>query len=222
MALVSCVECDHAISPLAAACPRCGCPDPAARFVNTPPPAGEELRPATDNAVPPPRPSHGFCARCGREQPDSARFCPRCGTSATSALGDAAQRFAGSTFTTSAVPADRMVDKIADYERVSAIIWLVFGIVQVISVVAIIAGIWNIFAALSRFKLIPLIRARNPEVPAIYESITQLIVIGVVNVLFGGVIGIVFVAFDFYVRSLVLDNQHLFAEPQPAVGVKQF
>jgi hypothetical protein len=112
----------------------------------------------------------------------------------------------------------RMIERIADYERAAAIIWLVFGILQIVSVVAIIAGIWNIFAALTRFNVSPMIRARDPAIPQMFESITQLIVIGVINLLVGGVIGVVFIAFDFYVRNLVLEHRHLFAPPSAALA----
>ena len=69
------------------------------------------------------------------------------------------------------------VARMADYERVSAILWLVLGIVQVLFIVTIIAGVWNIFAATSRFKLSPMIRARDPGIPDAYEQgLTQLVI----------------------------------------------
>jgi hypothetical protein len=41
---------------------------------------------------------------------------------------------------------------------------------------------------------------------------TQLIVIGVINLALGGVVGVVFVAFDFYIRDKILTNAYLFVE----------
>lgn len=118
-----------------------------------------------------------------------------------------------------------MLGRMADYERVSAVLWLVLGIVQVLMIVTIIAGVWNIFAALSRFKLSPLIRARDPAVPAAYEgNLTQLIILAVVNALLGAAVGVLFVIFDFFIRDQVLKHRRLFngglADAQPAPGTR--
>lgn len=103
-----------------------------------------------------------------------------------------------------------IIRRLADYEKISAILWIGLGILQVLSLVGIIAGIWNIIAAYARFQIVPRIRARDPGIPAIYESLGGIILIAIVNLLVGGVIGILFVAFDLYVRDQVLKNQHLF------------
>jgi hypothetical protein len=51
--------------------------------------------------------------------------------------------------------------------------------------------------------------ARRADVPRDFEGVTGLIVIGIVNLLLGGVVGILCVAFDFYIRDCVLSNRHL-------------
>jgi len=99
---------------------------------------------------------------------------------------------------------EQTLRRIADYERISGILWLILGIVQVLMIVTIIVGIWNIYAATTRMKLQPLILARDSRVPAAYEGVGQLIVIGVLNLLLGGIIGVVFVVFDFIIRDMVL------------------
>lgn len=112
-----------------------------------------------------------------------------------------------------ATPRDDMmtISRIADYERISGILWIVLGIIQICTIVGIIAGVWNVFAGFSRRKMVPLIQARNPCVPTSYRNgLTMLIVIAVINFLLGGVIGIAFVAFDFYIRDLVMKNSVLF------------
>jgi hypothetical protein len=48
-----------------------------------------------------------------------------------------------------------------------------------------IAGIWNIITSIMRWKLPDRIRQRDPAIPMIYQSIAQLVVLGVVNVLLG-------------------------------------
>lgn len=102
------------------------------------------------------------------------------------------------------------IRRIADYERLSAILWMILGIVQILTIVAIIAGVWNIFAAWSRFRLVPLIRERDSRVPDVYEGVVGLVIIGLINLFLGGLIGVVFVIFDFIIRDKVLSNRRLF------------
>ena len=107
-------------------------------------------------------------------------------------------------------PNEATIRRIAEYERISAIVWAVIAFLQIISVVAIIAGIWNAYASYTRFRLIPYIEARNKHVPASFESITGLVIIGLINLFLGGVIGVVGVVMDFVVRDYVLRNRHAF------------
>lgn len=123
-------------------------------------------------------------------------------------------------FTADGVAAEEVfLRRMSDYEKVSGILWIGLAAVQIVSLVGIVAGVWNVFAAISRLGISKRILQRNPEIPKDYEGITQLIVIAAINLFLGGVIGIVFVAFDFYIRDLVLRNVHLFkpAEATPDV-----
>lgn len=105
---------------------------------------------------------------------------------------------------------DYIIKKISDCENIARICWLVFAILQIISVVAIIAGIWNLFAVASRWALPNKILNRDSDVVSYYKSPHNLIIIGIINILLGAVIGIIFVIFDFYIRSLILKNAYLF------------
>lgn len=107
---------------------------------------------------------------------------------------------------------DSTIRRIADYERVSGILWIVIGALQCLTLIGIIAGIWNIVAGISRIRVVPIILQRDPRVPAIFEGIGQLIVIGVINLFLGGVFGVLFVIFDFFIRDMVLRNRHLFEQ----------
>jgi hypothetical protein len=109
-----------------------------------------------------------------------------------------------------------IVRRIADYERVSGILWIILGAFQCISLVGIVAGVWNIFAGISRVRAVPTILARDPSVPSMFESVAGLIIIGVINLLLGGVIGVVFVIFDFIIRDMAMTNRHLFERKLPA------
>lgn len=107
---------------------------------------------------------------------------------------------------------------ISDYEKISAILWFCLAILQILSLVALIAGVWNIFAAVSRLDASKRILRRDPKIPKDYEGIAQLVVIAVINLFAGGVVGIIFVAFDFYIRDLVLKNAHLFKPAEDTGG----
>lgn len=107
-------------------------------------------------------------------------------------------------------PDGPLIRRISDYEKVSGIIWICLGAFQLLTVVGIIAGVWNIYAGITRIRASKNILARLPGIPAAFESMAGLIIIGVINLLIGGVIGIAFVAFDFYIRDLILTNAALF------------
>ena len=114
------------------------------------------------------------------------------------------------TFVDISTNPDVTVRRIADYERISGIVWIVIGALQCLTLVGIIAGIWNIFAGVSRVKAVPIILARSPNVPSMFEGIGQLVVIGLINVFLGGVFGVLCVILDFFIRDMVLKNRHLF------------
>jgi hypothetical protein len=158
-----------------------------------------------------------FCTDSGATQVAGARFCRACGSAqqfepthpvvlANAGYGQVANQDAD------------LIRRIADYERISGILWIVLGAIQILTLVGIIAGIWNIFAGRSRLKLSPFISARDASVPEAYESMSGLVIIGVINVLVGGFIGVAFIAFDFYIRDLVLSNARLFNQTHSALA----
>ena len=102
------------------------------------------------------------------------------------------------------------VNRLADMEKASGIIWICIAILQICAVYTMFAGIWNLVAGISRFGIATKLRAKDPEIPALYQSTAQLIVLAIVNLILGGVIGLLAVAFDFYIRDQVLKNSHLF------------
>lgn len=156
-----------------------------------------------------------YCRQCATQLQDTAAFCPSCGAQQLTMAGGFANTSSPVVAPVNASPRakddeENLIRRIADYERISGYIWIVIGIMQILSLFGIIAGIWNIFAGRSSLKLVPHIRARSSRVPSAFENIGGLVVIGLVNFFLGGVIGVVFVAFDFYIRDLVLTNRRLF------------
>lgn len=110
---------------------------------------------------------------------------------------------------------DTLVRGFAGYERLSGWAWIVIGVIQVICLITIIAGAWNIYVGTTRLKMAQGIEARNPTVPAAFESLTGYVIIGILNLVLGGVLGLALLAVDLYVRDQVLKNRNLFTGPLP-------
>ena len=106
--------------------------------------------------------------------------------------------------------AARFRERLARYERISGIVWLVIAVIQILAVVTIVAGIWNIFASVSRFRFARAIRDGHPGIVRAYEEgLWMLIVMGCVNFFLGGFIAAAWIGYDFYVRHKVLRNRRL-------------
>jgi len=171
-----------------------------------------------------------FCEKCGNKVDNSAKFCKNCGASLTNYSNQPPpppprqQPPPQTVYQHPYVPPqpiylapaavirndEVLIRRIADYERMSCIFWLILGIIQIICIVTIIAGIWNVVAVSSRWSLPKKIRQRDPGIIEAYQGLSGLIIIGLINFAFGAMIGVAFVAFDFYVRDKVLSNAHLF------------
>lgn len=103
-----------------------------------------------------------------------------------------------------------LVRRISEYLHVSGVIWIVLAILQILSIVGIIAGAWNLYAGITRLNAAKLAQGRDHQVVKGFESISGLVVIAVINLLLGGFIGIILVGFDFFIRDRILKNAHLF------------
>ena len=107
------------------------------------------------------------------------------------------------------------IRRLADYQRISGVLWIVLGIVQLLSVYGIIAGLWNIPVGIGRLRQATRIRASDETIPAAFEGVVGLVVIGVINLILGGVIGVIVVGLDFWIRDRVLKHRGLFTEVVP-------
>ncbi len=110
-----------------------------------------------------------------------------------------------------------LLRSIADYERISCVIWLVLGIIQlclgilfILFFPMLIAGAWNVILVILRWSRPDRIRRRDSTVPDAYRGIAGLVITGILNILFGLIIGILVVIFDFFIREKILSNAHLF------------
>lgn len=163
------------------------------------------------------------CSHCGKPLFAGDNFCEGCGAKVEVPFSYPAGHAAvvdEERFVQDSVVAARTLGRIADYERLSAMLWIGLGGIQVLmgaihgfKIALIIVGLWNIRAAYTRLKLPDLIRARSPGIPAMYEKqVLQLLIIGVLNLVLGGVIGVAFVVFDVVIRGMVLRNRALFVD----------
>src|SRR5258708_3319260 len=107
-----------------------------------------------------------------------------------------------------------LIRRMAPYERVSGWLWIALGVLQALSLVLIIAGVWNIVVGVSRLKMAPRVERREASVPPSFEGLAMLIVVGIINFLFGAVIGLILVGVHLYVRDQILKNRHLFTSGQ--------
>lgn len=99
---------------------------------------------------------------------------------------------------------------IADYLTISGIVWLIIGALQIVGLVTIIAGIWNIIVAISRLNASTRVSNFDKNIPRQFESMSGLIIVLIVNLFLGGIIGVIVVIFDFIIRDKILSNRHIF------------
>lgn len=120
------------------------------------------------------------------------------------------------------------LNSFATYELLSGIFWIVTALFQIIfgafyfeKWYIVLIGVWNIFASCGSFSLVSRIKNRDPQVPRFYEGIVGLIIVLIINLVFGAIIGVVAVVMEFVVRSKILANREIF-ERNPEVQNQEF
>jgi hypothetical protein len=107
----------------------------------------------------------------------------------------------------------RVVRHIAGFERITAVVWVVIAILQIIGVATIPFGIWNIIVCINRFRRAEVIEALHPDVPAAFErELGSIILFMFLNLVLGGAIGVVACILDLIVRGQVLRVRHIFEQ----------
>lgn len=109
---------------------------------------------------------------------------------------------------------DTIVKTLSEREKLSAIFWLIVGIIQCITCAGIVCGVWNIYASVTRFKQSKAVLTPWTGIVQSYENSLTSIIIGIViNVVLGGVIGVAASIYDLIaIRGYVLENRSVFEE----------
>lgn len=151
-----------------------------------------------------------ICAHCGNAMNDETKFCVNCGTQANGYSNYTYQSQQNRNFFDNR---QMLRQNIGTREMVSGIIWICVGGIQtLISIFAfwylIFVGIWNIVFGIKRVnKKEKLLYMSIDEIYNDYSSrLSSIIVFLVLNVLFGGIIGIAGAIYDLVVRNYVIQN----------------
>lgn len=102
------------------------------------------------------------------------------------------------------------IRRLANYSRWTGVAWMVLGAIQVISVFAALAGLWNLYAGWTRIRFATPIEQRLHTVPDAVRPLTGYVFIAVVNLLLGGFVGLLLVGIDLLVRDQILSRGRLF------------
>jgi len=141
--------------------------------------------------------------------------CPSCGTLLrVKPPGVSRKEFRKALAPAALTAEERIARRVKRSELVSGILWLVIGSIQLVLLWAAAAGVWNIINAIIRLRSVKNIQAGNPNVVLWYDGRRNwLIAFAAVNLVLGGVVGILLVAFDWWVRDFVLKNKAVFEGP---------
>lgn len=155
-----------------------------------------------------------YCPKCGKPLADGAAFCSYCGAAA--AVPAAAP--------TEPIPADPggVAGRVRRNEIIVNVLWLIVGVVQLILVYTAAAGVWNIVNAILVLRNARNILPGNPNVIPYFDGRkTGLIIMGVVNLVLGGVVGVFLVLYELHVRRIVLDNAGAFNPAAASVAAEK-
>lgn len=106
-----------------------------------------------------------------------------------------------------------IANKIANLEIVSLSLWSILSILQIFllpGMTVTIVGFYNAIMVATHFPTIEMIKNQNKEILNSYENTTPLIIAGVANLIFGAFLGVIIVAFDFYIRNIIIKNKSIF------------
>lgn len=148
-----------------------------------------------------------YCTKCGKQIHDEAVICVGCGSPVEDTYGkvflDISQN--------QRVSSDNLVNTLSTRYNTCGIIWIVIAIIQIISVACLPVGLWNLYAAYTNIKYGKAIQKNPTNIVAAHTPITGAVICLVINLLFGGVIGVAGSIYYFIaIRGFVMENQSAF------------
>lgn len=144
-----------------------------------------------------------YCTKCGQQIHDEAVICIHCGCPTTQ----------GNVNATVGGASEPLLERLSQKIHTNAILWMVLGIVQCITMIGIIAGIWNIYAAWNDMKYSKECLNNPSGIVQRFEPLQGYIIALVLNLVLGGVIGVVGVAYELIaIRGFVLENKSYFEQ----------
>lgn len=154
-----------------------------------------------------------YCSHCGNELLDEAVICTGCGCS----VQNFQQNFVGTNLNNNAnVDLTQLLNTLSQRLNTNGIIWLVIGILQIISGifinwVLIIIGVLNVVSSIQDMNYSKTLLENPKGIVSKFESLTGPIITLIYNLVFGGVIGVVGSIYYFVaIRSYVMENKFIF------------
>ena len=136
-----------------------------------------------------------FCKNCGYGVDDNMDVCGNCNTTMDAA----------NTLT------DEKLNVLADRVKINGIIWIAIGILQLVTGVFFLVGLWNIYAGYTNLKVAKEMPIRRVGLVQVYEPLFSSILVLLLNLFFGGVIGIVgSLYYLICIRGYVMENRGYF------------
>ncbi|MBE6713746.1 MAG: hypothetical protein E7575_00475 [Ruminococcaceae bacterium] len=163
-----------------------------------------------------------FCTHCGKELFDAAVICPGCGCPTNDQSTQ--QSFFGQSFANS--DPKPYLNVLSEKVKTEAFIWSAVAALQIIFSIVLFASdgeksiatslliiaALNIFSAYSDMQYSKEVVSNPKDIAAKYTPVTGLVIALIYNIIFGGVIGVVGIAFGFMTRSYVMENIRIFRQ----------
>lgn len=148
-----------------------------------------------------------FCRKCGTKLIDLC--CPVCGSKYR--VKDKVESTIQAGMLHNKSPQD-VIRTLKMHEYISSGLWIIIGVVQIMLFAFLVIGMCNIILAIvSLIYTITQIKPYQYDVYEYYKNrIAHIVICAIVNLLMGGVIGIIGCIYDLFIRNYVLKNKYAF------------
>jgi len=158
-----------------------------------------------------------ICCNCGKEKEIAGSFCTQCGNVADMPAQPQAPDMAlivapeQNMYIIDPPSAEEVCRKLQSHAKTSNILWLIVGILQVISVIFIFAGAWNVIRSIIGLSNVKNIVPGNSRIPPYFKGRLPMLIFGLAwNFIVGGVIPAGLSIYDLWIRDYAIKNQQAF------------